>query len=537
MSTIEAVQIFKKHYSDKSKPEKQKLVQEEFDELRHVPREKHFDSKSQIGSNPKFKEFNRYRDIIPYDKTRVQLNHCDYVNASWVGPDRTYIATQGPKDCTVRHFWEIIIQHKVEVIVMLCNLQECSNTGMMKDKCARYWPADTDQVKSIQGEGKIKNLKLRIVKEEPEKSFIRREISYTHGSSQTRKVYQFQMVNWPDHGVPKNGDHVFELIEKFRQQQSVVQNPKVPILLHCSAGVGRTGTVIAIDRVMQWLNTKTLPRDFSVFNLIKELREARPKMCQTKEQYGFIYDMVEKLFIKHKLLSLKEKKRKANGNTVNSPPTQLDGRGRRGSERRPQSEYNPGGHQIRREERRKSKSLQRLNEAMDLDNFDFKANGIQRVRRHQALRERVMEPSPIQLPDNRLSPPDSFQDNESDLSESELNNGPGMSCNIKTNYQKIDTFENEKHPKEKPKEKGIWPKIKDVFKHNQSPRKGEKQPIIALSISQTSDDAPRNVSSEFVQPGLRSTLPPTRGGGQTSSPPSKTPKTNPVKWRLPRKKS
>ena len=86
--------------------------------------------------------------------------------------------------------------------------------------------------------------------------------------------------------------------------------------------------------------------------------------------------MVEKLFIKHKLLSSKEKKRKANGNTVNSPPTQLDGRGRRGSERRPQSEYNPGGHQIRREERRKSKSLQRLNEAYDLDNFDFKANGM-----------------------------------------------------------------------------------------------------------------------------------------------------------------
>lgn len=533
MSTIEAVQIFKKHYSDKSKPEKQKLVQEEFDELRHVPREKHFDSKTQFGSNPKFKELNRYRDIIPYDETRVKLNHCDYVNASWVGPG--YIATQGPKDCTVRHFWEIIIQHKVEVIVMLCNLQECSNSGMMKDKCARYWPADTDQVKSIQGDGKIKNLKLRIVKEEPDKSFIKRDISYTHGSSQTRKVYQFQMVNWPDHGVPKNGDHVFELIEKFRRQQSVVQNPKVPILLHCSAGVGRTGTVIAIDRVMQWLNTKTLPRDFSVFNLIKGLREARPKMCQTKEQYGFIYDMVEKLFIKHKLLSLKEKKRKANGNTVSSPPTHVD-RGRRSSERRPQSEYHTG-HHIRREERRKSKSLQRLNEAMDSDNLDFKANGIQRVRRHQALRERVMEPSPIQLPDNRLSPPDSFQDNESDLSESELNNGPGMSCNVKTNYQKVDMLESEKYPIEKPKEKGIWPKIKDVFRHNQSPKKGEKQPIIALSISQTSDDAPRNVSSEFVQPGMRSTLPPSRGGGQTSSPPSKTPKTNPVKWRLPRKKS
>jgi len=535
MST-EAVQIFKKHYSDKSKPEKQKLVQEEFDELRHVPREKHFDSKNQSGSNPKYKEFNRYRDIIPYDKTRVELNHCDYVNASWVGPNRTYIATQGPKECTVRHFWEIIIQHKVEVIVMLCNLQECSNSGMMKEKCARYWPPDIDQVKTIQGEGKIKNLKLRIVKEEKsfDKSFIKREISYTHGSAQTRKVYQFQMVNWPDHGVPQNGDHVFQLIEKFRQQQSVVQNPKVPILLHCSAGVGRTGTVIAIDRVMQWLNTNNLPREFSVFNLIKELREARPKMCQTKEQYGFIYEMVEKLFIKNKLLNLKEKKRKANGNTVSgASPVNVD-RGRRSSDRRPQSEYH-GGHPLKKEERRKSKSLQRLNEAMDTD-FNFKANGIQRVHRHQALRERVMEPSPV--PDNRLSPPDSFQDNESDLSESELNNGPGMSCNIKSNYQKIDTFENEKHPKEKPKERGFWPKIKDVFKHNQSPRKGDKQ-VIALSISQTSDDAPRNVSSEFVQPGMRSTLPPSRGGGQgqTSSPPSKTPKTNPVKWRLPKKKS
>ena len=86
--------------------------------------------------------------------------------------------------------------------------------------------------------------------------------------------------------------------------------------------------------------------------------------------------MVEKLFIKHKLLNLKEKKRKANGATV-SPTHQSSlsvERGRRSSERRPQSEYHTG-NQLRREERRKSKSLQRLNEAMDLDNFDFKANG------------------------------------------------------------------------------------------------------------------------------------------------------------------
>ena len=83
--------------------------------------------------------------------------------------------------------------------------------------------------------------------------------------------------------------------------------------------------------------------------------------------------MVEKLFIKHKLLSLKEKKRKANGNTVNSPPT----RGRTGSEKRPQSYHHTGNHGMRREERRKSKSLQRLNEdLMDLDNFDTKANGM-----------------------------------------------------------------------------------------------------------------------------------------------------------------
>ena len=102
------------------------------------------------------------------------------------------------------------------------------------------------------------------------------------------------------------------------------------------------------------------------------------RKLKTKEQYGFIYDMVERLFVKHKLLSLKDKKRKANGNTAT--PIQID-RGRRSSDRhdrRPQSEYHGGSHGggLKREERRKSKSLQRLNEAMDLDGFDFKANGM-----------------------------------------------------------------------------------------------------------------------------------------------------------------
>ena len=71
------------------------------------------------------------------------------MNYSFSRETDSFYKILGPKDCTIRHFWEIIIQHKVEVIVMLCNLQECSNSGMMKDKCARYWPADTDQVKSI----------------------------------------------------------------------------------------------------------------------------------------------------------------------------------------------------------------------------------------------------------------------------------------------------------------------------------------------------------------------------------------------------
>ena len=81
---------------------------------------------------------------------------CTWADVFWPYFDPKFL---GPKDCTVRHFWEIIIQHKVEVIVMLCNLQECSNSGMMKDKCARYWPADADQVKSIR---KYPTLKLNL---------------------------------------------------------------------------------------------------------------------------------------------------------------------------------------------------------------------------------------------------------------------------------------------------------------------------------------------------------------------------------------
>ena len=104
----------------------------------------------------KFVEENRYRDILPFEGTRVKLRNAPYINASWICK-KEYIATQGPKKETVRAFWEMVIQYKIEIIVMLCKLKEINNrapysaTGSapMKDKCAEYWPPQIDTIKHI----------------------------------------------------------------------------------------------------------------------------------------------------------------------------------------------------------------------------------------------------------------------------------------------------------------------------------------------------------------------------------------------------
>ncbi|XP_051524596.1 tyrosine-protein phosphatase non-receptor type 18-like isoform X2 [Myxocyprinus asiaticus] len=214
---------------------------------------------------------NRYRDILPYDQTRVCLTpttseyESDYINASFIKGatgSRTYIATQGPLNNTVVDFWRMIWQHNVKVIVMVCREIE-----MGKKKCEVYWAPTTETT--------------------------------TFGpftiSTETRKVSHFQYTSWPDRGIPNIPDGILGMMELTRQKQS---NQTDPIVIHCSAGCGRTGVICAIDYVNDLLLAQQINKDFNILDLVLELRRQRPSAVQTKEQYGFVYHMVAQMFQK-----------------------------------------------------------------------------------------------------------------------------------------------------------------------------------------------------------------------------------------------
>ncbi|XP_055510364.1 tyrosine-protein phosphatase non-receptor type 22-like [Leucoraja erinacea] len=235
---------------------------------------------------------NRYKDILPFDHSRVQLSlvisdtDSDYINASFIkgvyGP-QAYIATQGPLPHTVLDFWRMLWEYNVIVVVMACREFE-----MGRKKCERYW---TDQ-----GEDPYCTGPFSIIceKEEVKLEYIIRTLK-VHYQNIDRTVYQLHYVNWPDHGVPSSIDPTLELIKDMRDIQ---QHDDVPICIHCSAGCGRTGVICAIDYTWKLLKDGIIPDNFNIYDLIQEMRTQRPSVVQTKEQYELVYRTVSILFEK-----------------------------------------------------------------------------------------------------------------------------------------------------------------------------------------------------------------------------------------------
>lgn len=246
-----------------------------------------------VAQRPKNIKKNRYKDILPYDHSLVELSlltsdeDSSYINASFIkgvyGP-RAYIATQGPLSTTLLDFWRMIWEYRVLVIVMACMEFE-----MGKKKCERYWaePGET-QLQfgpfsiSCETEKKKSDYKIRTLK--------------AKFNSETRIVYQFHYKNWPDHDVPSSIDPILQLIWDMRCYQ---EDDCVPLCIHCSAGCGRTGVICAVDYTWMLLKDGIIPKNFSVFNLIQEMRTQRPSLVQTQEQYELVYSAVLELFKRH----------------------------------------------------------------------------------------------------------------------------------------------------------------------------------------------------------------------------------------------
>lgn len=229
---------------------------------------------------PDNKVKNRYTNILPYDSTRVKLIpegndfFSDYINASYIKGytnEIEYIATQGPKEETSRDFWRMIYQEPVKVIVMVTQFEE-----MGKPKCHKYFPNLRENI--VLGDISI---------------WCTTELHFPLYTSRTlvlakddrkRSITHLHFREWPDFGCPSTPDLMLQFCQVMRQHIIVAQ-PGITVV-HCSAGVGRTGTLIAVDILLQQINEN---KKISVFDTVYKLRKHRVNMVQSEAQYVYIY--------------------------------------------------------------------------------------------------------------------------------------------------------------------------------------------------------------------------------------------------------
>nr|XP_020473413.1 tyrosine-protein phosphatase non-receptor type 22-like isoform X2 [Monopterus albus] len=233
---------------------------------------------------------NRYKDIVPFDHSRVKLtlsttkNDTDYINANFikgVSGSRAYIATQGPLAHTVLDFLRMLWEYNIKVVVMACREFE-----MGKKKCERYWPLQHEQPFVCEP------FKVYCDSEESKGDYLIRMLRMTYQNhSQTLK--QLHYFNWPDHGVPDSIPPILEMLHEMRSYQA---HDDIPICIHCSAGCGRTGVLCVIDYTWNLLKKQMITQGFSIFSLVQNMRTQRPSVVQTKEQYELVYQTIKLLF-------------------------------------------------------------------------------------------------------------------------------------------------------------------------------------------------------------------------------------------------
>ncbi|XP_014258399.1 tyrosine-protein phosphatase corkscrew isoform X3 [Cimex lectularius] len=262
---------------------------EEFESLQQQECRHLFSRKE--GQRPENRNKNRYKNILPFDHTRVKLKDADpnepgsdYINANYIKGDddpngRVYIATQGCLPNTVVDFWKMIWEHNTRVIVMTTK-----ETERGKNKCARYWPDEGESVEY----GRVKVDSVSTVSTT---DYTLRELSVTDGS-ETRTVYHYHFQGWPDHGVPNDPGCVLNFVHDVNQCHESTGYTG-PVVVHCSAGIGRTGTFIVIHIILNYINTHGVDCEIDIQRTIQMVRAQRSGMVQTEAQYKFVYLAVQ----------------------------------------------------------------------------------------------------------------------------------------------------------------------------------------------------------------------------------------------------
>lgn len=261
---------------------------DEFGMLNKIPVFTGPNRKSMLDSEANMKR-NRFLDVLPFDENRVKIDHDDhdYINASFVdgfSEKNLFIATQGPlgdtevsvssgrRFSTVRDFWKMVWGQDVRCIIMLTQcVENC------RPKCAQYWPS------SVEDSETFDEITVDLISTTDDPISFLREFIVQKGEEK-RRISQFHFKEWEDAKAPESCEHLLDFVERIKKG-----NHKSPILVHCSAGVGRTGVFIALYNLLTQLDQPSTTH-LDVFKTVTRLREQRVRMVQTIEQYVILYD-------------------------------------------------------------------------------------------------------------------------------------------------------------------------------------------------------------------------------------------------------
>ncbi|KAJ0015903.1 hypothetical protein NQD34_014193 [Periophthalmus magnuspinnatus] len=251
----------------------------DYEELASVGTEQTQNAATMQENRPK----NRFINVLPYDRSRVKLTSSspqnDYINASYMpgyNSDREFIAAQGPLPNTVNDFWRMIWEQQVTGIVMVTN---CTEGGRIK--CEQYWPESNPR--------HCGDLEVFTTSEKKQLDWTLREFKVKQRrTSEERTVRHFHFTAWPDHGVPQGTQVLIQFRELVRQHMQT-EAAGTPTVVHCSAGVGRTGTLIALDMLLQQMEKE---KAVDIYGFVYKMRLNRPHMVQTESQYVFLHQCI-----------------------------------------------------------------------------------------------------------------------------------------------------------------------------------------------------------------------------------------------------